>query len=121
MTLVFLAPTGSGKTVLFELAIIKMLSEAQETGQSVKSIYVAPTKVRLRVSVVTVPYIFFTGTLFRKIQRLGEQIRTVRDQMYETVFSPRNDLSAYSGCELTGDTIHFGKSAWGDAKNATIM
>ncbi len=41
----FLAPTGSGKTVLFELAIINMLTEAQETGQTVKCIYVAPTKV----------------------------------------------------------------------------
>jgi hypothetical protein len=25
------------------------------------------------------------------------------------------------GCELTGDTAHFGKSAWGDARNASIM
>jgi len=25
------------------------------------------------------------------------------------------------GCELTGDTVLFGKGAWGDAKNASIM
>ncbi|THU88606.1 P-loop containing nucleoside triphosphate hydrolase protein [Dendrothele bispora CBS 962.96] len=42
--LVVSAPTGSGKTVLFELAIIKMLTEAKESGQSLKCVYVAPTK-----------------------------------------------------------------------------
>ncbi|THU96369.1 P-loop containing nucleoside triphosphate hydrolase protein [Dendrothele bispora CBS 962.96] len=41
---IFSAPTGSGKTVLFELAIIKMLTEAKESGQSLKCVYVAPTK-----------------------------------------------------------------------------
>lgn len=40
-----LAPTGSGKTVLFELAIIRMLQQAQTRGQESKCIYVAPTKV----------------------------------------------------------------------------
>ena len=32
-------------------------------------------------------------------------------------------LEAYApiGCELTGDTVQFGKSAWGEAKNATMM
>ena len=38
------APTGSGKTVIFELAIIRMLSNA-ESPNNVKCIYVAPTKV----------------------------------------------------------------------------
>ncbi|EIW84852.1 DEAD-domain-containing protein [Coniophora puteana RWD-64-598 SS2] len=36
-----LAPTGSGKTVLFELSIIRMLSEA---SVNTKCVYVAPTK-----------------------------------------------------------------------------
>jgi hypothetical protein len=26
-----------------------------------------------------------------------------------------------TGCELTGDTVQFGKGAWGDALNAQIM
>lgn len=26
-----------------------------------------------------------------------------------------------AGCELTGDTVQFGQSVWGDAKKATIM
>ncbi|KAI0723937.1 P-loop containing nucleoside triphosphate hydrolase protein [Cerioporus squamosus] len=38
------APTGSGKTVLFELAIVKMLREAAGTGLKVKCVYIAPTK-----------------------------------------------------------------------------
>ncbi|KAK0441977.1 Sec63 Brl domain-containing protein [Armillaria borealis] len=39
------APTGSGKTVLFELAIIQMLTETNSaTDNSVKCVYMAPTK-----------------------------------------------------------------------------
>ncbi|KIY66335.1 P-loop containing nucleoside triphosphate hydrolase protein [Cylindrobasidium torrendii FP15055 ss-10] len=39
------APTGSGKTVLFELAIIEMLSRTDSVGQNtMKCIYMAPTK-----------------------------------------------------------------------------
>ena len=45
-TLIFVAPTGSGKTVLFELAIVKLLRETAGTGQKVKCVYIAPTKVR---------------------------------------------------------------------------
>ncbi|RDX56453.1 P-loop containing nucleoside triphosphate hydrolase protein [Lentinus brumalis] len=37
-------PTGSGKTVLFELAIVKMLRESAGTGLKVKCVYIAPTK-----------------------------------------------------------------------------
>ncbi|KAI6383298.1 hypothetical protein MCOR25_000218 [Pyricularia grisea] len=40
--LVVSAPTGSGKTAIFELAICKLLS--QKTDQNFKVIYVAPTK-----------------------------------------------------------------------------
>ncbi|KAK0484062.1 Sec63 Brl domain-containing protein [Armillaria novae-zelandiae] len=44
--LVTSAPTGSGKTVLFELAIIQMLTETNSaTDNSVKCVYMAPTKV----------------------------------------------------------------------------
>jgi hypothetical protein len=28
---------------------------------------------------------------------------------------------SYLGCELTGDTVVFGKGVWGDAKKAQIM
>ncbi|TFK42447.1 hypothetical protein BDQ12DRAFT_732098 [Crucibulum laeve] len=42
--LIISAPTGSGKTVLFELSIIRMLSHIRNTGKSLKCVYMAPTK-----------------------------------------------------------------------------
>ena len=44
------APTGSGKTVLFELAIIQMLINSSGRGTAEKCVYVAPTKVCLLIS-----------------------------------------------------------------------
>ncbi|KAI4874988.1 hypothetical protein NFI96_017657 [Prochilodus magdalenae] len=38
------APTGSGKTVLFELAIIRLLMETTEPWNNVKAVYMAPIK-----------------------------------------------------------------------------
>ncbi|KAM6948757.1 LOW QUALITY PROTEIN: putative ATP-dependent DNA helicase HFM1 [Aplochiton taeniatus] len=38
------APTGSGKTVLFELAIIRLLMETSEPWRNVKAVYMAPIK-----------------------------------------------------------------------------
>ncbi|XP_037315462.2 probable ATP-dependent DNA helicase HFM1 [Pungitius pungitius] len=38
------APTGSGKTVLFELAIIRLLMESSEPWKDVKAVYMAPIK-----------------------------------------------------------------------------
>lgn len=38
------APTGSGKTALFELAIIRLLHHAKESGRVFKCVYVSPTK-----------------------------------------------------------------------------
>ncbi|OSX65591.1 hypothetical protein POSPLADRAFT_1044921 [Postia placenta MAD-698-R-SB12] len=38
------APTGSGKTVLFELAIIRMLMQSGGNSNTSKCIYIAPTK-----------------------------------------------------------------------------
>ncbi|KAF9013956.1 hypothetical protein BDQ17DRAFT_1320644 [Cyathus striatus] len=47
---ILLAPTGSGKTVLFELAIIRLLKQAKDANMQLKSIYMAPTKAtNLRV------------------------------------------------------------------------
>ncbi|XP_040000435.1 probable ATP-dependent DNA helicase HFM1 [Xiphias gladius] len=41
---VLCAPTGSGKTVLFELAIIRLLMETSEPWRDVKAVYLAPVK-----------------------------------------------------------------------------
>ncbi|XP_028448259.1 probable ATP-dependent DNA helicase HFM1 isoform X4 [Perca flavescens] len=38
------APTGSGKTVLFELAIIRLLMQTPEPWRDVKAVYMAPIK-----------------------------------------------------------------------------
>ncbi|XP_061694341.1 probable ATP-dependent DNA helicase HFM1 isoform X2 [Syngnathoides biaculeatus] len=38
------APTGSGKTVLFELAIIHLLMETSEPWRGIKAVYMAPIK-----------------------------------------------------------------------------
>ncbi|GAA6085546.1 probable ATP-dependent DNA helicase HFM1 isoform X1 [Tachysurus ichikawai] len=38
------APTGSGKTVLFELAIVRLLTETTEPWHDVKAVYMAPIK-----------------------------------------------------------------------------
>ena len=43
--LIYTAPTGSGKTVLFELAIIHMLVTSSARGSAEKCVYMAPTKV----------------------------------------------------------------------------
>ncbi|KAI9571366.1 DEAD-domain-containing protein [Boletus coccyginus] len=39
-----ITPTGSGKTVLFELSIIRMLTQTADDARSAKCVYVAPTK-----------------------------------------------------------------------------
>ncbi|KAL1762083.1 P-loop containing nucleoside triphosphate hydrolase protein [Schizophyllum commune] len=84
-----LAPTGSGKTVLFELAIIKMLNDMRSNGSSLKCVYMAPTKA----------------------------LCSERQRDWSAKFDPLG----IKCCELTGDTVLFGKGAWGDAKHATIM
>ncbi|KAK1236425.1 ATP-dependent DNA helicase MER3, partial [Marasmius sp. AFHP31] len=86
--LVVSAPTGSGKTVLFELAIIKMLTEASP-GSRAKCVYIAPTKALC-----------------------GERYRD---------WSNKFDALGFKCCELTGDTVHFGRGVWGEAKNASII
>ncbi|KAJ6502143.1 Sec63 Brl domain-containing protein [Mycena sanguinolenta] len=87
--MVISAPTGSGKTCLFELTIIRMLGRAKESGESVKCVYMAPTKA----------------------------LCSERQRDWSSKFEPLG----IKCCELTGDTVQFGRGAWGDAKNATII
>ncbi|KAF8228506.1 P-loop containing nucleoside triphosphate hydrolase protein [Tricholoma matsutake] len=82
------APTGSGKTVLFELAIIRMLTESR-SHENLKCVYIAPTKA----------------------------LCSERFKDWAMKFEPLG----IKCCELTGDTVHFGKGTWGDAKNASII
>ncbi|KAF9454628.1 P-loop containing nucleoside triphosphate hydrolase protein, partial [Macrolepiota fuliginosa MF-IS2] len=81
------APTGSGKTVLFELAIITLLS--QTVAAQCKIVYMAPTKALC-----------------------SERARD---------WTTKLDPLGIKTCELTGDTVQFGRSAWGDAKKSSII
>ncbi|KAG2755826.1 P-loop containing nucleoside triphosphate hydrolase protein [Suillus brevipes Sb2] len=87
--MVISAPTGSGKTVLFELSIIRMITDSSSTSQAAKCVYVAPTKA----------------------------LCTEKYKEWTTKFGGLGIPS----CELTGDTVVFGKGVWGDAKNARII
>ncbi|KAJ8700485.1 ATP-dependent DNA helicase MER3 [Pleurotus ostreatus] len=87
--IVLSAPTGSGKTVIFELAIIRMLTKARETNPLAKCVYMSPTKA----------------------------LCSERFRDWSTKFDPLG----IKCCELTGDTVQFGKGVWGDAKNAAII
>lgn len=80
-----LAPTGSGKTVLFELAIMRLQGEADKSGQRMKCVYMAPTKVRDlipkgrdRLSDLR------KGSLLREIPRLEPQVQPTGDTMWAT-------------------------------------
>ncbi|KAI0664683.1 P-loop containing nucleoside triphosphate hydrolase protein [Cubamyces menziesii] len=83
------SPTGSGKTVLFELAIVKMLKQSAGSGEKARCVYIAPTK----------------------------SLCTEKASSWENKFTPFGAKCS----ELTGDTVHSGRGAWGDAKDATIM
>ncbi|KAJ8087976.1 ATP-dependent DNA helicase MER3 [Marasmius tenuissimus] len=101
------SPTGSGKTVLFELAIIKMLTEAGP-GSRAKCVYIAPTKA-------------LCGERYRdwsnKFDALGFKCESTTPKFGIPHSNDYNDI----GCELTGDTVHFGRGVWGEAKNASII
>jgi superfamily II DNA/RNA helicase len=71
------APTGSGKTVLFELAIIRMLMESSKNSRASKCIYVAPTKVKSSRAVhrsINSLAGFMIGFMLGEISRLGCEI-----------------------------------------------
>ncbi|TBU35674.1 P-loop containing nucleoside triphosphate hydrolase protein [Dichomitus squalens] len=92
ITNVISAPTGSGKTVLFELAIIKTLKETSGTSLKSRCVYIAPTKDM-------------------------QSLCTEKATDWEAKFGPFGAKCS----ELTGDTVNTGRGAWGDAKDATIM
>lgn len=86
--LIVSAPTGSGKTVLFELGIIRMISQVTNSNP-IKCVYVAPTKA----------------------------LCAEKQKEWAAKFGGLGVKS----CELTGDTLAFGKGIWGEARNAQII
>ncbi|KAH7107592.1 Sec63 Brl domain-containing protein [Auriculariales sp. MPI-PUGE-AT-0066] len=81
------APTGSGKTVLFELAMIRMFND--QSNLKTKAVYMAPTKA----------------------------LCTERHKDWSKKFEPLG----IKCCELTGDTVTYGKGSWGDAPSSRII
>ncbi|CCO27593.1 hypothetical protein BN14_01578 [Rhizoctonia solani AG-1 IB] len=84
--MVISAPTGAGKTVLFELSVVRLLQSGNNTY---KCVYMAPTKA----------------------------ICSERSKDWSIKF-------AHMGircCELTGDTMKSGRSAWKEAKDCAII
>ncbi|EUC66319.1 P-loop nucleoside triphosphate hydrolase, putative [Rhizoctonia solani AG-3 Rhs1AP] len=88
--MVISAPTGAGKTVLFELSVIRLLQYENNVSQTMsKCVYMAPTKA----------------------------ICSERSRDWSAKF---NHLGVKC-CELTGDTMKSGRSAWKEAKDCAII
>ncbi|KAG9290860.1 hypothetical protein G9A89_011010 [Geosiphon pyriformis] len=113
VNLVVSAPTGAGKTVIFELAMIHLLM--QSGGDRAKMVYMAPTK---KLCVTYIIYLI-SGIMLRTRQGLATKVSNYRSIMYSVVKSreqkffkhlsiPSNTylsgLSIFIGGELTGDT-----------------
>lgn len=92
-----------------------------DPASTAKCVYVAPTKVMLMFTPALNFSYVNSGTLYGKTQGMDLQIWRSRDTKF--VMQWFQDISSFheSGCELTGDTVVFGKGVWGDAKNAQIM
>ncbi|KAF7363796.1 ATP-dependent DNA helicase MER3 [Mycena sanguinolenta] len=65
--------------------------------------------------------------MYRAIFKFGV-FNAVQSSCFDTVSKSDENMvisaptgSGKTGCELTGDTVQFGRGAWGDAKNATII
>ncbi|KAL5476424.1 HFM1_2 [Sanghuangporus weigelae] len=82
------APTGGGKTVLFELGLIAMSMNSKHQSSS-KCVYVAPTKA----------------------------LCSERTRDWTAKFEPLG----IKCCEMTGDTVQMGKSAWTAARTAKVI
>ncbi|WWC64169.1 uncharacterized protein I303_106777 [Kwoniella dejecticola CBS 10117] len=85
------APTGSGKTTIFELAFIKFI-KGLTTGSKPLAIYIAPTK--------------------RETQRVGSEIGgesryTMQVESWDSLLLPDAKSPRSTGCEITGETGRF--------------
>ncbi|KAF8582310.1 P-loop containing nucleoside triphosphate hydrolase protein [Ramaria rubella] len=85
--MVISAPTGSGKTVLFELSLIRLLMK--NNSHDVKCVYMAPTKALC-----------------------SERFRD---------WTAKFDPLGVKCCELTGDTVGYGRNALGEAKSSSVI
>lgn len=80
------APTGGGKTVLFELGLIDVLKSAGHQSDF-KCVYVAPTKVRYDFNQSHLCTLeFLLGIVLGTHQGLDGEIWTSRHQMWDSLF-----------------------------------
>ncbi|KAF8720640.1 hypothetical protein AX14_010836 [Amanita brunnescens Koide BX004] len=56
----FEAPTGSGRTVFFELAILRTLRQARDSGGIFKCVHVSPTK-GIGITILALPFDNMSG------------------------------------------------------------
>lgn len=119
-----LAPTGSGKTVLFELGMIRMLTLTANDARPAKCIYVAPTKVRLSFSTSHAS----SSKMLRHcaLRSITNGLQNLEDLVLDVRTSQAQGYIIHQfllplGCELTGDTLLLGRGVWGDAKSSHIM
>lgn len=107
--------------------------QAGGNGKSVKCIYVAPTKVRGASAWSATAGGAMVLTSRPRLQALCSEKYREWTMKFATlgvncerkspapihlfIFVHRPE----SGCEMTGDTVQYGKAAWGSARDATIM
>jgi hypothetical protein len=123
--MVICAPTGSGKTVLFELAMIRFLE--MNCDDDSRCIYIAPTKASCKASRTnsTDEQNILSGALLGEVQGLVSKVSKHWDQMYvhDAILPIKltTQPPLIPGCEMTGDTESYGKGAWAEARGAKIM
>lgn len=99
-----------------------MLTEAKNTGQSFKAIYVAPTKVLLTIFHHRGSSDeYFQALCSERFRDWSSKFEPLGVKCESCVLPSRAVVEQFSGAELTGDTVIFGRGAWGEAKHASIM
>ncbi len=102
--------------------MIRTLEKGLQFGKPAKCIYIAPTKVcDFICSLQVTSALPLAGIMYGKISRLEYEIRTAWVQMWVFLRSTTPFIDCPTGSQLTGDTVVFGTSAWGDARNSSIM
>lgn len=107
--------------MIFELGILDMLVSSGHHSID-KCVYVAPTKVRFG----------HDGGMCKWTNRVSEALCSERMRDWTEKFEPLGIkcafphsrgiiYSSFAGCELTGDTVDFGRTAWKEARTAKIM
>ncbi|KAG8745618.1 Sec63 [Ceratobasidium sp. 414] len=100
--MVISAPTGAGKTVLFELAVIKLIqSSGNISNHAYKCVYMAPTK-----AICSERHRDWSN----KFSHIGAKCNV-----------QHASSKKFAGVELTGDTMVTGRQALKEAKDCAVI